>query len=318
MFQPLLKIHDEQYRRWAHEWVCDRYVESGRTVTPEDRNETWRALSNLATAPARQRTMTGLMLTLQSRELREALRYYTIDGPHGLLLDADSDGLPSGTFQGFDVKALLDKPRIVPAVLTYIVHRIEGNLNGDPTVLVCDDFAKYFDFPVFLDLLDNLFRLRRKDNLAVWMSTQTGADILGTKLAQLVLDSCMTRILFPNAAALDEANDDVYRGALRMNQRQRRLIARAEPRTQFYFDSPKGSRLCHLRLDGLTLAVCGASGDEDRKLVDAVYAETGPIGFLEAFARAKGLEAEYESLAKEVEDAWIVSGGPLTAGGMRE
>jgi type IV secretion system protein VirB4 len=221
-----------------------------------------------------------------------------------LLLDADTDGLPRGTFQGFDVKALLDKPRIVPAVLTYIIHRIEGCLDGSPTVLLCDDFAKYFNFPVFLDLLDNLFRLRPKDNLAVWMSTQTGADILGTKLAQLVLDSCMTRLLFPNAAALDEANDAVYRGALRMNVRQRRLIARGEPRTQFYFDSPQGSQMCHLRLDGLTLAVCGANSDADRKLVDQVYAQAGPQGFLEAFAEAKGLKAEYDDLAKEVNDAW--------------
>jgi len=303
MFQPLRTIHDEQQRRWAHEWVLDRFVESGLTLTPEDRNELWRALSNLATAPAQQRTLTGLMLTLQSRELREALKYYTIDGPHGLLLDADMDGLSRGTFQGFDLKSLLDKRRVVPAVLSYVLHRLEDCLNGSPTVLVCDDFAKYFDFPIFVDILDSLLRLRRKDNLAVWFSTQTGADILGTKIAQLVLDSCMTRVLLPNPSALDSANDEVYH-ALRMNPRQRRLIARAQPKCQFYFDSPQGSRLCDLPLDGIALAVCGANSDEDRKLVDRLYADTGPIGFLPAFVQAKGLEAAYRSLEQEVNRAW--------------
>jgi type IV secretion/conjugal transfer VirB4 family ATPase len=298
-FQPLRDIDDEQVRRWAHEWVQDRFKESDVTITPEHRNEVWRALGNLATAPAHQRTLTGLMLTLQSRELREALKYYTIDGPHGLLLDADADSLPRGTFQGFDLKGLLDKPRVVPAVLSYLLHRLEGCLNGSPTVLVCDDFAKYLVVPTFVDLLDGLVRLRRKDNLAIWFSTQTGADILGTSIAQLVLDSCMTRILLPNPAAMDEANDEVY-AALRMNRRQRRLIARAQPKCQFYFDSPQGSRLCDLPLDGLTLAVCGANSDEDRKLVDRVYAEAGPEGFLEAFARAKGLEHTFRTLHQEV------------------
>jgi type IV secretory pathway VirB4 component len=301
-FQPLRDIDDEQVRRWAHEWAQDRFTESGHTVTPEDRNELWRALSSLATAPAHQRTLTGLMLTLQSRELREALKYYTIDGPHGLLLDSDVDTLPRGTFQGFDLKALLDKPRVVPAVLSYVLHRLEGCLDGSPTVLVCDDFAKYFAFPIFVDLLDSLLRLRRKDNLAIWFSTQTGADILGTAIAQLVLDSCMTRILLPNPAALDEVNDDVY-AALRMNRRQRRLIARAQPKGQLYFDSPQGSRLCDLPLDGLTLAVCGANSDEDRKLVDRIYAEVGPGRFLEAFARAKGVEQAFQALTQEVSHA---------------
>jgi type IV secretion system protein TrbE len=78
---------------------------------------------------------------------------------------------PGGTFQGFDHTGLLDKPRVVPAVLSYILHRLEGCLDGSPTVLVCDDFAKYFAFPIFVDLLDGLLRLRRKDHLAVWFST---------------------------------------------------------------------------------------------------------------------------------------------------
>jgi type IV secretion system protein VirB4 len=230
-------------------------------------------------------------LTLQSRALRDALTYYTLDGPHGLLLDADADGLPQGKLQGFDVKGLLDKPRVVPAVLSYLLHRFEGCLDGSPTVLLCDDFAKYFAFPVFVDLLDSLLRLRRKDNLAVWFSTQTGADLLGTAMAQLVLDSCMTRMLLPNPAALDAVNDEVY-AALRMNRRQRRLLARAQPKRQVYVDTPQGSRLCDLPLDGIALALCGANHTDDRRLVDQIYAEVGPDGFLDAFLQAKGITEE--------------------------
>jgi type IV secretory pathway VirB4 component len=79
--------------------------------------------------------------------------------------------------------------------------------------VVCDDFAKYLDFDIFVDILDNLMRLRRKDNLAVWMSTQTGEDILNTKIARLILESCVTRVLFPNPAAMDAENDAIYQDA---------------------------------------------------------------------------------------------------------
>jgi type IV secretory pathway VirB4 component len=302
-FQPLRTIDDERARRVYHQWLKDRFKEQGHVLTPEENNELWRAMSNLAILPVEQRTLTGLKLILQSRALREALTYYTVDGPHGALLDADHDTLPRGRFQGFDLKNLLDKPDIVPAVISHLMHRIETCLDGTPTVLVCDDFAKYLQFQVCIDLLDNMMRLRRKDNLAVWFSTQTAEDILGTAIARLVLDSCMARVLLPNPAALDESNDVVYRGALRMNARQRRLIARATPRVQCYFDSPMGSRLCDLSLEGITLAVCGASGDEDRKLVDAVYAEVGPVRFLDEFLRRKGLGQAAQSLEEEIAHA---------------
>jgi type IV secretory pathway VirB4 component len=190
----------------------------------------------------------------------------------------------------------------VPGAISYLAHRVEGCLNGAPTVAVFDDFGRYLDYPIFVDILDGLIRERAKDNLSVWFATQTTADLLGTDIAQLVLDSAMTRLLFPNPAALDEQNDAVYQ-ALRQNRRQRRMLARATAREQFYFDSPQGSRLCDLPLDGLTLAVCGANSDEDRKLVDQVYAEVGPERFLEAFARAKGLEQTFATLSQEVSHA---------------
>jgi hypothetical protein len=47
-----------------------------------------------------------------------------------------------------------------------------------------------------------------------------------------------------------------------------------------------------LPLDGITLAVCGANSDADRKLVDGIYRDYGAEGFLEAFARVKGVEVQ--------------------------
>jgi len=305
-FQPLRGIDREPIRRRMQGWVEDRYTEQGLVVTPEDRQETWRALQSLATAPVHQRTLTGLMLTLQRRHLREAIRYYTIDGPHGSLLDADHDDLPRGTWQACDVKGLLDRKAIIPAVISYVLYRWEDCLDGRPTVIACDDCAKYLGFPCFVEIFDSLMRLDRKNNLAIWFSTQTAEDLRTLPLASLIFDSCMRRLIFPNAAAMDSINDEVY-DALRLNALKRRQVARSQPKTQFLFDSPEGSRMCDLDLDGLTLGLCGANSDADRKLVDTVYAAAGAAGFLEAFAAAKGLSAQYTALREEVYAAWVLA-----------
>jgi len=61
-------------------------------VTPEMKDAVWSALQNLASAPEAERTMTGLSLLLQSNRLRTAIQPYTLDGPHGRLLDASESG----------------------------------------------------------------------------------------------------------------------------------------------------------------------------------------------------------------------------------
>src|SRR3546814_3273924 len=63
------------------------------SITPEVKEALWSALTNLATAPIEERTLTGLALLLQSALLRTALAPYTLEGPFGQLLDAAEDDL---------------------------------------------------------------------------------------------------------------------------------------------------------------------------------------------------------------------------------
>jgi len=59
--------------------------------TPEVKEIVWSALTNLATAPEQERTLTGLSVLLQSNALKASRRSYTLDGPFGRLLDAAED-----------------------------------------------------------------------------------------------------------------------------------------------------------------------------------------------------------------------------------
>jgi type IV secretion system protein TrbE len=71
--QPLAAILDPAEQAWAAEWVAAILAREGVTVTPEAKEHLWSALTSLASAPAAERTLTGLSVLLQSGKLKRAL-----------------------------------------------------------------------------------------------------------------------------------------------------------------------------------------------------------------------------------------------------
>src|SRR3546814_3240302 len=82
-FQPLRSIDRADERAWAAEWVAALLAHEKVSITPEVKEALWSALTNLATAPIEERTLTGLALLLQSALLRTALAPYTLAGQIG-------------------------------------------------------------------------------------------------------------------------------------------------------------------------------------------------------------------------------------------
>ncbi len=58
----------------------------------------------------------------------------------GRFLDADRDGLEESRFITFEIEALMAMgEKVLLPVLTYLFHRIDGRLDGRPTLLVLDE-----------------------------------------------------------------------------------------------------------------------------------------------------------------------------------
>src|SRR4029453_17792019 len=91
--QPLARLDDLGERGWAAEWITAVLQREKVEVTPEAKEHLWSALTSLASAPAAERTMTGLSVLLQSASLKRALQPYCLGGPFGRLLDAESERL---------------------------------------------------------------------------------------------------------------------------------------------------------------------------------------------------------------------------------
>ncbi|RHW18171.1 conjugal transfer protein TrbE [Sphingomonas gilva] len=296
-FQPLRFIEDESERGWAADWIAALLSHEKVVVTPEIKEAIWSALCSLATAPAEERTLTGLGMVLQSNMLRTALNAYMIDGAYGGLLDAAKERLAHASVQCFETEALMLRKGVVAPVLTYLFHRIEKRFDGRPTLLVLDEAWSLLDDPLFAARIREWLKTLRKKNVSVVFATQSLADITESSIAPAIIESCPQRILLPNDRAIEPQSRAAYE-RFGLNDRQIELVSRATPKRHYYLQSARGNRLFELGLGPIALALCGASDPASQARIDALLAEHGATDFAAHFLTDAGLGWAADLLAE--------------------
>ena len=284
-FQPLRRIDDPAERAWAADWIAALLDAERVAVDPSVKDAVWSALNNLASAPEQERTLTGLALLLQSNALRTAIQPYTLDGPHGCLLDAAESGFAFADVQCFEAEALLGQASVVAPVLTYLFHRLDERFDGRPSLLILDEAWIFLDHPLFAARIREWLKVLRKKNVAVLFATQSLADIAGSSIAPAIIESCPQRILLPNDRAIEPQSREAY-ARFGLNARQIELIARATPKRHYYLQSARGNRLFELGLGPIALALCGASDPASQQRIDVLLADHGVQDFAARFLAA--------------------------------
>ena len=288
-FQPLAQIELASYRTWAAEWVEGRLLHEGVAIGPDEKAAIWSALESLAGAPVEQRTMTGLSVLLQSNALRQALAPYALGGAHGKLLDADHDRLGSAEVQGFEMEELMHSKAAVLAVLGYLFARFDERFDGAPSLLILDESWLFLDDPVFAARIRQWLKTLRKKNVSVIFATQSLADIKDSSIAPAIIESCASRIFLPNPQATEPQIRTIYEG-FGLNSRQIEIVATAQPKRDYYYQSRLGNRLFDLDLGAVALAFAGASTPQDQRAIDRVLLDAGEPGFAGAWLRHRGLD----------------------------
>jgi len=266
----------------------------GMTVSPEAKEHLWSALNSLASAPAAERTLTGLSVLLQSGALKRALQPYCVGGPWGRLLDAEAERIGEANVQAFETEGLIGTGA-APAVLAYLFHRVEGRLDGSPTLLIVDEGWLALDDPTFGAQLREWLKTLRKKNTSVVFATQSLADIETSAIAAAIVESCPTRLFLPNERAIEPQIMTIYR-RFGLNDRQIEILARATPKRDYYCQSRRGNRLFELGLGEVALAFTAASSKADQAAIADVLATHGHAGFAAAWLRRKGLDWAAELL----------------------
>ena len=298
--QPLAAIDDAAERSWAAEWITAILARESITITPEAKEHIWSALTSLASAPPAERTLTGLSVLLQSGALKRALQPYCLGGPWGRLLDAETERLGHSDVVAFETEGLIGTGS-ASAVLAYLFHRIEGRLDGRPTLLIVDEGWLALDDPTFGAQLREWLKTLRKKNASVVFATQSLADIETSAIAPAIVESCPTRLFLPNERAIEPQITSIYR-RFGLNDRQIEILARATPKRDYYCQSRRGNRLFELGLGPVALAFTAASSKTDQIAIADLLAKHGREAFAAAWLRHKGLDWAADLFAPEPTD----------------
>jgi type IV secretion system protein TrbE len=285
--QPLARVLDPSEQAWATEWIAAILSREGVTITPEVKEHVWSALTSLASAPMGERTLTGLLVLLQSTALKRALQPYCLGGPWGRLLDAEAERLGEADVQAFETEGL--SAAAAPAVLTYLFHFIERRLNGRPTLLIIDEGWLALDNLTFGAQLREWLKTLRKKNASVVFATQSLADVENSAIAPAIIESCPTRLFLPNERAIEPQIMTSYR-RFGLNDRQIEILARATPKRDYYCQSRRGNRLFELGLGEVALAFTATSSKADQAAIVEVLATQARDGFAAAWLRHKKLD----------------------------
>jgi type IV secretion/conjugal transfer VirB4 family ATPase len=298
-FCPLAHVDEAHERAWAEEWIEILFALNGVVVGPRHRTIIHEAVMSLGNADPDMRTLTHFQAQLQDEELRDALSPYVGSGSAAHLLDAEKDTLDLGTLQVFEMEHLMNmgEKNLIP-VLMYLFHKIEGQLDGSPTLIVLDEAWLMLSHSLFMEKIREWLKVLRKANAAVVFATQSIEDIVNSPIAPVVFQSCPTKILLPNPEARNEISAQAYK-QIGLNERQLELITMGTPKRDYYYLSSVGRRLFSLELGPVALAFVGKSGKEDIKLARELIEAHGEYKWVPEWIRRCGVMAEFDKLAEQ-------------------
>jgi type IV secretion system protein VirB4 len=229
---------------------------------------------------------------LQSAELREALAPYMGQGSYSSLFGASEEDFELARWMTFEMETLMSNQRgAVPALLSYLFHRLESMFDGSPTLLILDEAWVFLDNALFAARIREWLKVLRKKNVYVVFASQSLADAMESTLAPTLIEACQTKIYLPNAQA-SAAQIRGYYERLGLNARQIQIIAQAQPKRDYYYQSKLGNRLFELGLGPVQLAFCAASSPDELAALRRIEASVERRERGQAWLAHKGLTTE--------------------------
>ena len=246
--QPLRHLETETDRRAAENWIATLCSVAGHRLSAEDLLDVAHAVGLTAAETAENRTLTTLHVNLP-RAVQTVVEPYTSKGSLGRVFDGVQKKKDStARMRTVEMRDALGLGQNVAAPLLMTLFRqVERSLDGSPTLIVIEEAWAALMRTDYASRMQQWLLTLRKQNAAVVIVAHSPAQIKALPNAQIITDSCPTRILLPNAEARTEEQKAVYR-SLDLGDREIETIARATPKQEYYFKSPAGSRLFDLAL----------------------------------------------------------------------
>jgi type IV secretion system protein TrbE len=340
-FQPLRYVDDPVRRGIALQWLLDLLAEFGIPLSAGTHGFLSANLTKLAARPLHERTLSQLLVCMADHtrhvemsansgridaqgishpdmdlkalavlqlSIRQTLHQFATGGEYGGLFDGTEDVLGTHPVQTFELRSLLQRPRLVGPVLGYVFPEVERQMRTDrPMFLLLDDAAVTWltprqDLAAPGDIRTKLEQKCRdwlmtsaKKNVSLGFSTHSLSQVFSSALGPLLEEGCPSRFFLPMTAALEPNIAEIFL-RLGLTENALRTIATSRPQRDVYYACKEmGQRTFRLPLGPLGVSCLASNRAEDHALMDTLMAQEGREGFAAAFLRHHGFtkEADY-------------------------
>jgi len=295
-FNPLQLEATEANIHFLEKWVgC--LVTREQLLTTADEQRISLAVRTVMRMPAplrRLTTVTQNMTEGTGKEEREnsvmkRLAKWCQGGPLAWVFDNPEDLLDFNACEnhGIDGTEFLENEAIRTPISMYLLHRMEGAIDGRRFIYFMDECWKWVNDPAFSEFAGNKQLTIRKQNGLGVFATQMPSSLLESSVASALVQQVATEIYLPNP----KADPKEYTEGFKVSQAEFEIIKHlAEDSRMFLVKQGQQSAIAQLDLAGFDdeLAVLAGSTDNIR-LLDEVLEACGedPARWLPEFHRRR-------------------------------
>jgi type IV secretion system protein VirB4 len=243
-------------------------------------------------------------LVVLHTEMRTVLKRFTAEGEYGGIFDATEDAFDANPIQTFELRSLLQRPRLLGPVLRYVLMQVELQMSTDaPMLLLIDDAAIPWAVPKIEEKSREWMMTTRKKSVSLGFMTHSLSQVFASPMGALLEEGCPTRFYLPMPAAMEPNIAAIYE-RMGLTPQAIRTIATARPQRDVYYACTElGQRLFHVPLGRLALACLAQNRADDHALMETILAREGRAGFAAAWLLAHGYEKETEYVEKQQRNA---------------
>ncbi|MDR0576116.1 MAG: VirB4 family type IV secretion/conjugal transfer ATPase [Candidatus Accumulibacter sp.] len=196
-------------------------------------------------------------------------------GPFWWVFDNPADQLDftTHTIYGFDGTAFLDNAQVRTPMAMYLLHRMDGIIDGRRFQYFMDEFWKWLLDDAFSDFAFNKQKTIRKQNGLGCFATQSPADVLKSDISRAIVEGCATEIYLPNP----RADHGDYVDGFKLTEAEYGIVRMFnEDSRTFLVKQGHHSAIVKLDLAGFGDELAILSGSTDNvALLDTIMAEVG-------------------------------------------
>lgn len=286
-FAPLSDLSTKAHVLRAGKWLLELLALKGITPTAVQENLVFDTLDiwhrfhlDNDDSTVHQLNLTVFVNELQDAQMREALRFYTLNGAMPMM-DATEDSLTNPSYiTVFEQDWLLGQaPDVSIPVLSYLMDKIDAVIEaskGTPVIIVIEEAWLSFKNAQLAKKVINWAKVLRKKNGRIIFATQSLSDLYIPETGALtettasVLEACYTRVFLPNPN-MDDKQQSLYHN-MQLTERECEMLRRdAIPKRHYFVKTPEGQRLIELGFndfDAMALSFIGLGKKKAELLIE--------------------------------------------------